>query len=500
MNRRERRAKAKSAARAIIDARAAVEKLSDPGQLVAVGQQLFASGNIALGRQAFERALQLAPGHRAARAGLAYALGASGALAEAIAIYRALLEETPDNVQVLTNLAILLRKTGQVDDATACYEQALALNPNHPNTVYHYAELLSARGQRDRAFLQFMHAVRLYRAQIGKTPRLEHCADLVKLAAAELWVGEAGAALAHLDQAVALRPDYALALARRGQALIKLRRIPEAIQSLSRAAVVEPSLYECRRAIGELLIDAGDLAGGARYLAAALRQNPEDALARYFLAQATGTDVPDSAPAAYVEALFDQYAATFDHHLVDVLQYRSPEALANAVGRVAQGGPSGWTIIDLGCGTGLCGPLVKSWAALLIGVDRSSGMLERARERKIYDRLEQGDIVEALDEFAGAIDLAISADVLVYVGDLKPVFAACNRALKPGGLFAFTVEAGESDGYRLQANGRYAHSRAYVEELATANDFSLALYEQIVARYENKEPVFCHLYVLRRGT
>jgi predicted TPR repeat methyltransferase len=56
--------------------------------------------------------------------------------------------------------------------------------------------------------------------------------------------------------------------------------------------------------------------------------------------------------------------------------------------------------------------------------------------------------------------------VLVYVGDLAPVFTAAARALARGGLFAFSLEATEGDGFRLGAAMRFAHSRAHFEASA----------------------------------
>ena len=36
-------------------------------------------------------------------------------------------------------------------------------------------------------------------------------------------------------------------------------------------------------------------------------------------------------------------------------------------------------VLDLGCGTGLCGPLLRPYARALAGVDLSPQMLERMR-------------------------------------------------------------------------------------------------------------------------
>src|SRR5262249_8995897 len=107
-------------------------------------------------------------------------------------------------------------------------------------------------------------------------------------------------------------------------------------------------------------------------------------------------------------------------------------------------------VLDLGCGTGLCGAQFRPWARTLMGVDQSAGMLARARARGIYDELTESDLASALRKYADRFDLIVASDVLLLVGDLAPVFDAVARALHPGGRFAFTVDIAEGDfDYRL---------------------------------------------------
>ena len=103
----------------------------------------------------------------------------------------------------------------------------------------------------------------------------------------------------------------------------------------------------------------------------------------------------------------------------------------------------------------------------LTGVDLSAAMIAKARERGIYDRLVVGEAAAMLrSQPSGAFDLVVAADMLVYVGDLRPLFAAAATSLAADGLFAFSVESCGGDGFRLQPTMRFAHSRAYVERIA----------------------------------
>jgi predicted TPR repeat methyltransferase len=158
------------------------------------------------------------------------------------------------------------------------------------------------------------------------------------------------------------------------------------------------------------------------------------------LASLGGGQTPAAAPRAYVKTLFDQYAATFDRHLVEKLAYRGPEILDAALSRAAPGQIFEHTL-DLGCGAGLFGAVFRSKTRVLTGVDLSPAMIFHAGEKHLYDRLAAADLLEFLDEEPeGGADLAAAADVFVYIGDLQPVFRAVFRALAPGGLFAFTAQ------------------------------------------------------------
>lgn len=100
---------------------------------------------------------------------------------------------------------------------------------------------------------------------------------------------------------------------------------------------------------------------------------------------------------------------------------------------------AGLNILDLGCGTGLCGELLCAMSRKLIGVDLSSGVLEVAREKEKYDELVEQEVVAYLNECGQSFDVIVAADLLVYLGDLSSLFAAAQAVLTGGGLFVFLL-------------------------------------------------------------
>jgi SAM-dependent methyltransferase len=141
----------------------------------------------------------------------------------------------------------------------------------------------------------------------------------------------------------------------------------------------------------------------------------------------------------------------------------------------------------------------------LVGVDLSPKMLAKAEEGGHYTELRVQDANAALaEERPGELDLLLSADTFIYVGALEACFASAARALRrPGGLFAFSIEAlrqeeeqEDGKGFRLVLSGRYAHTPAYVEGLAAAHALAVRAKEAVVLRQESREPVNGWIYVL----
>src|SRR5262249_33641635 len=176
-------------------------------------------------------------------------------------------------------------------------------------------------------------------------------------------------------------------------------------------------------------------------------------------------DVPPRAPDDYVREVFNRFAPTFDKQL-ESLGYLGPQLVVEAAASELGAPLSNLAVLDAGCGTGRCGAGIRPLARRLAGVDLSSEMLKRARERGVYDELHEAELTEFLSRSPAAYDVVISADTLIYFGDLTTVIAATAGALRSGGRFVFTVEKADPDsaphGFRLQSHGRYSHTDRHV--------------------------------------
>jgi len=268
-----------------------------------------------------------------------------------------------------------------------------------------------------------------------------------------------------------------------------------------------------------------------------------NAVAIHMLAAMTGGEDSGRASNEFVTSLFDDFAETFDEKL-GALGYKVPKLVGEAAFDQLQSVDKDTfrSALDAGCGTGLAGRYLRPLVGgPLVGVDLSTKMLELAAqctllagcgaEKKeatdggdiekderartpLYDALLSLDLETAtVDELmprgsSDGFDLVVAADVLVYFGSLSTLLTNFRRLSHKGddekSFLIFSCERLDNDtassaGWQLQSSGRYAHSKAYVTNVAESAGFDLLGYEEIVPRMERGKEVKGHLFVFATG-
>jgi predicted TPR repeat methyltransferase len=309
------------------------------------------------------------------------------------------------------------------------------------------------------------------------------------LVTALLVSGDVRGALAEAREAVSLNPDLPAVLVALGRALLAAENLPAAIAELQRALRLDPDHVEARFLTGRAWAQAGE-ADKALEVFAGLDPATPGLLAWQARAQAM-KDAARSDP-GYVRHLFDQFSADYDNRMRGPLAYAAPEILRD-LADIVMHGRKDLAILDLGCGTGLCGAAFQPLAARLDGIDLSPAMIEKARARDIYDQLTVGDIETALMEDGPSsivsYDLILAADTLVYLGDLAGCFRGAKARLSPDGYFLFTVEAAAEEGFALGPKRRWRHSESYLRGTAAAAGFAIAGLVAATPRREANLPV-----------
>jgi predicted TPR repeat methyltransferase len=410
----------------------------------------------------------------------------AGRWAAAEASLRASLALLPGRPSTLLNLGTALLRQGRADEALAPLDEALAAAPQDADAWCQRGAACSALGRDDDALAAFERA-------LAQAPG--HGAAAFQRALALNRLGRHADALVALETLLARAPGAGAAWRLHGQTLRSLGRHAECEASLRRALAADAGDGAAWSQLGQWLIDAGRPADARAAFERALACGDDAALNGYFLAALGGAEAPDATPPGYVRALFDGYADGFDEHLVEVLRYRAPQALAEALG--ASGRAPWASALDLGCGTGLAGVLLRPMVTRLEGVDLSPTMLDRARRRGVYDTLVQADVVAHLQATPARHDLIVATDVFIYIGDLAPVFSGVRRVLEPGGVFAFSVESGSgAAGFALQGSLRYAHTEPYLRDLALRHGLRVLAVDSLALREEQQRPIAGLMVVL----
>jgi predicted TPR repeat methyltransferase len=417
-----------------------------------------------------------------------HAIGA-GQLREAAAALDMLQRTNGNDARVFLLAGLLAAAARQPARAADAYRHATKLAPGWPVAHMELATALSHLGRHAEAATSAAQALKL----APREPTAFEVATTVALAA-----GDRDTALRHLRAAHAQWP---------GNALIR-RELALCLTNGGETAEAEPHWREVIKAnpqdavalgcLGECLVALGSRDEGRALLERAVAIAPDNEPLRFHLALARG-ETPPTQPNQMTAELFDRYAAHFDKQLVGALKYRVPKRVAEIL--VERWPQRDFSLLDLGCGTGLTGVYLGRIAGPMVGIDVSRGMLDQAAKHGLYTGLHHADIAQTLAATPdAAFDCVVANDVFIYVGEIRDVVPAVFRVLKAGGLFVFSCETARDDEGRLalRASKRYAHGASDVEAQCLRAGFTLHPFEHIDLRLDNQTPVAGFIAVATR--
>lgn len=498
---------------------------NNPQEVVALhmlGVLYAEKGDLALAQNYLEKALVVLPNDSILLLHLANILKAKGEYEKAQQVLVSITKSHPTFAAAFNNLGTVYFAQEKWQEAINAYQAAIKIQANYVDAYYNLGLALNKSNRKKEAFTVFSALMEIapehvaghfqlglfFMQQNKHEKAIEHFAAIEKkhpfhvetqinLATSYLKLGMLNEAKMHYVKALEITSDDTQLLFNLGVIDMQQGRISEALEYYLRAVKIDPDFYDAHNNLAFLYLTMRRMDEALLHFREALRLQPENTAIRHTIHILTHEKNLSTSPPEYIRSLFDSYADHFDAHLTQSLRYQVPTLVHQVVDETTAEVINQWDILDLGCGTGLCGELFKSRAKSLVGVDLSAKMLAMAEQKKIYDELVEAELVAFLTDKKSRYDLIIAGDVLVYHGDLAAIFLAISNALKPKGLFVFNTEISEKDDYLMTASGRFAHSESYLEKVILQNQFKILQHRVVTLRTQNNEPVMGYLYLLQ---
>lgn len=415
----------------------------------------------------------------------------AGRLAEAESRLRHLLQQEPVQPIAAHFLGVVLHQLGRSDEGLAWVQSSLTEMPGWSEGQNTLGNLFAAMGRREEAVAAFMAAVEI-------EPR--YAVAWNNLGALLLQDGNLEGARMALQNAVDIDPAFRDALQNLGDAHTRAGDAHAAALCYCAEYVLRPPDLAQRHMLGIAYSQLGRHEEAAQVYEAWLQDEPGHPIATHLLAACRSHGAVERASDAYLQAYFDGFADTFESKLLGSLGYQVPAALGDVVRKLGVLPRSG-RVLDVGCGTGLCGVELRPFARWLVGVDLSAKSLDKARGKSVYDMLHQAEIVAHLaGSEAAAYDLVVAADTLIYFGGIERLVQGVRQVLAPGGRFIASLEVLPADSpspYAIQPSGRYRHRQDYVQQVLAAAGLEVLETIALDLRQELGRPVPGALVVSR---
>ncbi len=411
----------------------------------------------------------------------------AGQLAQAERAYRRVLQTDPANVGATHLLGVLLSQRGDHGRGVELIHRSIRAHPQPPAS-YHFNLGKALEGQGD-----FAAAAKAYRTTLKAEPN--NAEALNNLGNVLFAAGDTDAALDSYRQAFVADPRAAAPRRNLCERLLQAGRLAEAREVAEQALAQDRRAPDIQALLGRITTAEGHRETAISAFQESLRLDPADPYnAVMELAALGAADVPTQAPAAFIRRHYGERAATWDF-TVHSETYHGHDLIEQAVA-AALGDAHALAILDLGCGTGELGRRLRSRATRLDGVDLSRAMVTAAGQKGIYDRLAAGDISAFLGQADTPYDLIVAGAVLIHFKDLQPILESVRQALKPGGVFVFTV-FGEGANQALSDFTCYTHDRGQVTQAAEQSGLNLVTLAEAVHETHQRRPVPCLVATLR---
>lgn len=419
-----------------------------------LGLLLLRHNQLKAARTQFNNVIILEPGYWEAHFYLGVLYLQENALVQAKQALQTVVHLQPNHLQALTNLGVIALKNQQGQIAVDFFSRALALDNSH----------LEARNNLASTFMHY--------------DRFEN-------------------ALMHYDVLLQGSPDNIEYLYNSGVAQMALGHLNEAKEHFNHLLSLDSKHFATLNNLAAIYIRLNDKEQAKYLLQKAVAINPQDTSSQHMLNALENNNVHVTNSPEYASNLFNNYALNYEEHMQKQLAYSLPQHIDMLCQQLAINSLK--ASLDLGCGTGLIGTILRPFTQQLTGVDIASKMIAQAQQKNIYDELITAELEQFLATHKKDYDLIICADVLPYFAELEKLFHEISNHLQPAGYFIFTTEISETKAWQLQSSARFSHHLDYLKNLCQNFSLEIVNQQQVVARQQEQQDLWVHLIIARKS-
>ncbi len=272
----------------------------------------------------------------------------------------------------------------------------------------------------------------------------------------------------------------------------------DALNHLLNALQIETKSAEINFNLAEIYLSMNDINKSQKFLNETIKLDPNHEGAK-LKSEILNGNFKGKFPLKYLKHHFDNYSETFEKHLLSTLNYKVPLAFSKIMKSKYEKKYSLKNILDLGCGTGLCGIQIKNNFNKLVGVDISKQMLNKANQKSIYTQLICTDIINFLKYTKQKYEIIIAADVLIYLGDLNELFKFVHNVMLCNARFIFSIEETKKGEYMINQNGRFSHTLSYITKISQKNNLMIETYQDLKIRKENNKWIYGKIFTVMKN-
>lgn len=468
------------------------------------------------------KALEIQPEYAQAHNNIATLYALQNDYSKALRHYSQAVHAAPDFSAAHFNLGLLLFQNSRFKEAKTQFNNVIVLNPDHPQAPFYlgllYLEenaLLEAEGYFQQVLNQADEQQGSALINLGvialKQEQNQLAVDYFSralvldekdldarnnLASTFMHHDRFENALMHYDLLLQANPDNLEYLYNSGVAQMALGHLPEALVYFEKVLQLQKAHGPALNNMAAIYLKMDQRETARDYLQLALDCNPQDTISSHMLNALTGAKKSPTNP-EYAKNLFNNYALYYDQHLQGALKYSIPQHLGRLLHQLPIIQVN--NTLDLGCGTGLSGIVLREISKQLTGVDLAEKMLAQAKEKSIYDHLILSELNDFLQQNTQTFELIVAADVFPYFGSLDDLFKAIHEHLTPGGTFLFTHEISKTPPWLLEPSARFSHHPDYIQQLAEQYDLETVKQEKIPARMQNAQIMEVLLHALKKN-